>query len=200
MEYFCFVNVKPTKARKELIHLMHPKIKKIIHGLEELDNLEAEDIVIFDNVLELDKTGENNVQAIKEKYLCLKNKGIEMMFDRTSSLDTNVMLPYEDNFDLDFLLEWKIMDYLTNRIALLVMKQYTQKKAKKDSTKSCGRPKGSKSESPKAMKVKAMIINESKDFNGTEADIILVEKSGVSRRTYYKYKSELRKQLQNKEI
>jgi DNA invertase Pin-like site-specific DNA recombinase len=47
----------------------------------------------------------------------------------------------------------------------------------------------------KSIKAKAVILNESKDFYGESSDTSVMESCGVSRNTYYKYKSELKEEI-----
>ena len=42
--------------------------------------------------------------------------------------------------------------------------------------------------------MKEQIIRLSKDYNGTLADIDVINRLGLARNTYYKYKKELRQQ------
>lgn len=198
MKYFCYTNIKMNNARKELVYMMHPRIKEIIHGLEEIFELKDADIIAFDSILELDPSGNNDVDVIIANYKRLTKKGLALLFDRSPSLDTEVIELYKEQFDLDSLLTLKVNDYLNIRNSMLNIKQYSQKKVISNASKSYGRPKGSKRESPKAISTKKLILEKSNDFNGNQTDAEIMEEAGVSRRSYYLYKNELKKQ-QNEE-
>ena len=58
--------------------------------------------------------------------------------------------------------------------------------------KNIGRIFGQKYPSKKEKKAKDIILKKSKDFNGYNSDSEVMVLAGVSRNTYYKYKSELR--------
>ena len=49
-------------------------------------------------------------------------------------------------------------------------------------------------ETKKSKEVKQIIIKHSKDFNGTLTDIDVMKLAGVARKTYYKYKKELKEE------
>ena len=61
--------------------------------------------------------------------------------------------------------------------------------------KQIGQPKGAKLTTKKSLKMKEIILNSSKDFNGTLTDPEMLELTKLARGTYYKYKRELRLQL-----
>ena len=60
--------------------------------------------------------------------------------------------------------------------------------------KQVGQKKGAKLTTKKSMKMKEIILNTSKDFNGTLTDPEMLELTKLARGTYYKYKQELRQE------
>jgi DNA invertase Pin-like site-specific DNA recombinase len=58
--------------------------------------------------------------------------------------------------------------------------------------KQIGKSKGDTWETKKGKEAKQIILKHSKDFGGTLADIDVIKLTGVARKTYYKYKKELR--------
>jgi DNA invertase Pin-like site-specific DNA recombinase len=58
--------------------------------------------------------------------------------------------------------------------------------------KKIGKTKGDTWETKKSKEVKQIILKHSRDFNGTLADVDVIKLTGVARKTYYKYKKELR--------
>lgn len=61
--------------------------------------------------------------------------------------------------------------------------------------KRIGQPKGAKLTTKKSLKMKEIILNSSKDFNGTLTDPEMLELTKLARGTYYKYKRELRQTI-----
>ena len=59
-----------------------------------------------------------------------------------------------------------------------------------------GGVKGSVYNIPKADEMKKQIVQYSKTFDGTYSDIELIEKLGIPRATYYKYKKEIKEKNQ----
>lgn len=60
--------------------------------------------------------------------------------------------------------------------------------------KQVGQKKGAKLTTKKSIKMKEIILNTSKDFNGTLTDPEMLEFTKLARGTYYKYKRELRQE------
>ena len=58
--------------------------------------------------------------------------------------------------------------------------------------KKIGKSKGDSWETKKSKATKEIITKHSKDFNGSLADVDVMKLAGVARKTYYKYKKELR--------
>lgn len=58
--------------------------------------------------------------------------------------------------------------------------------------KQIGRVKGKKYATKKEKDAKEIILKNSKDFNGTNTDSEVIKIAGISRNSYYKYKSELK--------
>ena len=60
--------------------------------------------------------------------------------------------------------------------------------------KQIGQPVGATYETKKAKEAKAIILKHNKDFGGSLNDIETMKQAGVSRKSFYKYKKELRTQ------
>ena len=65
----------------------------------------------------------------------------------------------------------------------------------KENGKQIGRAKGTKVESKKAKLLKQQIFDSSKDFNGDKKDVELMQTLNISRNTYYKYKREIKEEV-----
>lgn len=210
MKYFCNVNLKMTSSREETIKIMYPRIK-IVSGIDELlSQVDALDTVVFDNVLELDPSGKNDIETIINNYLRIIEHVTEISFDRSPNCDYNIICTHiwaleemKIQFDEEemwrFLLEMQISGYLNIKDATSNMKKYSQLSASRKDGKSYGRPKGSRKDSEKAIKAKEVILRESKDFNGTLSDEECIPLSGASRNMFYKYKKQLKeaKEVEN---
>ena len=58
--------------------------------------------------------------------------------------------------------------------------------------KQIGKSKGDTWETKKSKEAKQIILKHSRDFGGTLADVDVIKLTGIARKTYYKYKKELR--------
>ena len=67
-------------------------------------------------------------------------------------------------------------------------------KTAKMNGKQIGRVTGRKYKSKKERRTKEIIWKNSKDFNGTNSDEEVIKIAGVSRNSYYKYKTELKEE------
>ena len=66
--------------------------------------------------------------------------------------------------------------------------------------KQIGQKKGAKLTTKKSIEKKAEIIKHSKDFNGSLNDVDCMKLTGLARNTYYKYKKQIREQLEQQEV
>lgn len=206
MKYYCFVNVKYNETKEESVKLMYPRIK-IVEGLNNLISLiKEEDTVVFDSVLELDPTGDSNIDAIIDNYIYINNMNVEMIFDRSPNCDSAVTNEYLHqikalninlhNFEiLQIILKMQTAAYINIKDAMANVKKFSQLSANKVKGKQYGRPKGSVRDSAKAAKAKQVIIENSRDFNGTLSDEKCIELSGASRNMYYRYKKQLKEEM-----
>lgn len=204
MKYFCYVNLKRNASREEAIKLMYPRIK-VISGLYDLFSiLQPFDTVVFDSVLELDPSGDNLIPTIIRHYKKLTANNIDIIFDRSPNCDSKIVSNYLDKFKergfsfdeegdaIEGLLEMQIESYINFKDASANVKKYSQLSANKSHGKAYGRPVGIRKDSAKAIKAKAIILHESKDFNGTLSDEECIPLTGASRNMFYKYKKQLK--------
>ena len=64
MKYFCNVNLKMDALKVEAIKLRYPRIK-VLRSLDELkEAIEPLDLAVFDNILELDPSGNADTDTI----------------------------------------------------------------------------------------------------------------------------------------
>lgn len=203
MKYFCKVNMKKDASREETIKLTYPRIQ-FINGLEELEKVvQPFDSVVFDSVLELDPLNSGNIDTIGKNYKELIGKDIDVLFDRSPNCDSPFILncietlkvndsKQDDDYLLQAVIKMHVEAYINIRDAAANMKKFAQLSATRANGKAYGRPKGSKSDSPMAIKAKQIILKNSKDFAGSLSDDECIPLTGVSRNTFYRYKKQLK--------
>lgn len=206
MKYFCYVNVKMNSSRKNAIAIMYPRIV-MIKGLKELyKSIKPMDTVVFDSILELDSTGQEDIAEIKLNYLNLVESKIELNFDRSPNCDSAIISMYSDMISSgckdedinDMILEMQIESYKNIKDATSNMKKYSQLAANKVKGVAYGRPKGSKKDSELAIRTKAYIKKNCKTFGGNLTDKECITNIEVSRNSYYIYKRQLKEEMEGK--
>lgn len=185
---------------------------------ELLDKVKPGDTIIFDEVSRMSRNAEDGYNL----YMQLKEQGINLVFLKERHIDTDEykrrtqrhiekIKSSDQKIDnlingiLDLVAEFERENLKDNiKIAfeqaenerLLLIKRVTEGKDK--SEKHQGRPAGSlNKETEKTAKIKKMIREQSKDFEGKFADVKIMREylPGVARNTYYKYKRELAAEL-----
>ena len=206
MKYFCYVNVKMNTSRENAITIMYPRII-MVKGLGELyKSIKPMDTVVFDNILELDPTGQENTSEIKFNYLKLIESEVELSFDRSPNCDSAIISMYSDMISgedeeettKDMILEMQIEAYKNIKDATSNMKKYSQLAANKVKGVAYGRPKGSGKDSELAIKTKEYIKKNSKTFGGKLTDKECIANVEVSRNSYYIYKRQLKEEMEGK--
>lgn len=203
MKYFCRVNIKNDASREKAIKLTYPRIL-FIQGLDELEKIaQAYDVVVFDSILELDQTNSSNTEIICENYKNLIFKQVDVLFDRSPNCDYSFILnciemlktngcASDDDSLFQLVIQMQVEAYINIKDATANMKKYAQLSANREKGKAYGRPRGSKSDSEMAVKAKRIILNSSKDFDGSLSDDECIPLTGVSRNTFYRYKKQLK--------
>lgn len=183
---------------------MYPRIKVISGFYDLFSTVEPFDTVVFDSVLELDPSGINSIPTMIRHYKELVGKNVDIIFDRSPSCDSKIITNYLDRFlekgfrfenerlAIEGLLEMQIESYINFKDASANVKKYSQLSANKSHGKAYGRPVGIRKDSAKAIKAKAIILQESKDFKGSLSDEECILLSGASRNMFYKYKKQLK--------
>lgn len=166
------------------------------------------DTIIFDSVSRMSRNADDGFKTYEELY----NKGINLVFLKEPHINTDTYkksltgLVSMTNTNVDFILEG------INKYLLALAKEQIRlafEQAEKEvedlhqrtkegietarlAGKQIGKSKGDTWETKKSKEVKQIILKHSKDFNGTLADTDVMKLAGVARKTYYKYKKELR--------
>ncbi len=175
--------------------------------------LKAGDTVVFDEVSRMSRNAEEGFALYEELY----NEGINLVFLKERHIDTAVyrqtleqgiamtgtdvdvilkginqylMILAKRQIEIAFQTAQAEVDHLHKRTSEGVRKAQAM-------GKQVGRAEGVKVETKKAKENKAVILKHSKDFNGTLSDPEMMKLTGLARNTYYKYKAELRAEIEN---
>ena len=166
------------------------------------------DTIIFDSVSRMSRNAEDGFNTYDELY----NRGINLVFLKEPHIKTDTYkksltgLVSMTNTNVDFILEGinKYLLALAKEQIRLAFEQAEKEvedlhqrtkegiETAKLAGKQIGKSKGDTWETKKSKEVKQIILKHSKDFNGTLADTDVMKLAGVARKTYYKYKKELR--------
>lgn len=190
-----------------------------IQGRKELDKLlkiiKTGDIIIFDSASRMSR---NSSEAM-ELYETLFNSGIQLVFlkephinsetfkkalNNQIKINTTTGNKATDNFiqDITAALNRYTIDLAKEQIELVFNQAQKEVedlhvrtsegiKTAKLNGKQIGQTKGTKLTTKKSIETKKIILEKSKDFNGTISDKDLLKITGLARNTFYKYKREL---------
>lgn len=192
-----------------------------LEGRKEFENLlkilKTGDTLVFDSVSRMSRNSEEGCQLYEELF----NKGINLIFLKESYINTEIYRKALDNqIKVELNTGNKATDELMqtiiqalNKYTIALAKEQIKKafdqseKEVKDlhtrtsegiltaklNGKQIGQKKGVKLTTKKSVEAKALIIKYSKDFDGTLTDKEVIKLIDVSRNSFYKYKSELKK-------
>lgn len=168
------------------------------------------DTIIFDSVSRMSRNAEEGFQA----YEALYNKGVNLVFLKEPHINTDTFrkalekaVPMTGTA-VDFILEG-INKYLMElaKEQIYIAFQQAEKEVEdlhqrtkegmltaKLNGKQIGRAEGTKIETKKAKSAKEIIKKHSVDFGGSLKDAEVIALAGLSRKTYYKYKKEIREE------
>lgn len=180
-----------------------------------LKKLKADDTVVFDSVSRMSRNETEGYTL----YMDLLNKGISLVFLKEPHIDTTEFKRRTEkqianiktgNNNIDTLMNTiidAIMQYAENNLKDDIRLAFQQAQKERDdlvqrviegkakSDKHQGRPQGSPNKkSKKAVHIKKVIKEQSKDFDGRFSDAKIMREylPTVARGTYYKYKKELK--------
>lgn len=193
-----------------------------LEGRKDFENLlkilKPGDKLVFDSVSRMSR----NSQEGCELYEQLFNKGITIEFLKEPHINTDVYRQALDNqIKLKLDTGNKATNELMNNI-IDSLNKYTIALAKEQikiafdqaekevqdlhqrtkegiltaklNGKQIGRATGTKVETKKAKATKEIILKHSRDFDGTLSDVECMKLAGVTKKTYYNYKKQLREQ------
>lgn len=200
-EYPAAVIIQEVFTRTTLNRKEWPKLYK---------KVKAGDTIIFDSVSRLSGSAEEGMNVYEELY----KRGVELVFLKEPHINTATYkktlegLVSLTNTDVDFILEG-VNKYLMAlaREQVKIAFQQSEKEVSdlhqrtregietaRLAGKQIGQKQGATLTTKKSVKAKEEIQRYSKDFSGALDDTDVIRLTGISRKTYYKYKKELREE------
>ena len=173
-----------------------------------MKRVKAGDTIIFDSVSRMSGNAEEGFAAYEELF----NRGVNLVFLKEPHINTDTYKKaLENNVQLtgsnvDYILEGAnryLMELAKEQIRLAFeqsekevedLHQRTREgiETARLNGKQIGRKKDAKITTKKSLAAKEIIRKHSRDFNGTLSDVEVMQLTGLSRNTYYKYKRELK--------
>ena len=166
------------------------------------------DTIVFDSVSRMSRNAEEGFNTYEDLY----NRGVNLIFLKEKHINTDTYkkslagLVSMTNTNVDLILEGinKYLLALAKEQIRLAFEQAEKEVADlhqrtkegieiaKLAGKQIGKSKGDTWETKKSKEAKQIILKHSRDFGGTLADVDVIKLTGIARKTYYKYKKELR--------
>lgn len=173
-----------------------------------MKRVKAGDMIIFDSVSRMSGNAEEGFAAYEELF----NRGVNLVFLKEPHINTDTYKKaLENNVQLtgsnvDYILEGVnryLMELAKEQIRLAFeqsekevedLHQRTREgiETARLNGKQIGRKKDAKITTKKSLAAKEIIRKHSRDFSGTLSDVEVMQLTGLSRNTYYKYKRELK--------
>jgi len=170
--------------------------------------LKSGDTVVFDEVSRMSRDAEEGFALYKTLY----ESGIDLVFLKEPHLNTQLYRETRDKFipqtgtDVDLILEGinrYLLQLAERQIEIAfegaekevqLLRQRTSEGVKRAQIegKQVGREKGCKVETKRAKAAKKVIKKHCREFGGNLNDTEIMQMTGLSRNTYYKYKRELK--------
>lgn len=211
-------NIKNKYPNANIIKIVYTGSKVVGYKdfVNVVDKLEEGDTLIFDSASRMSRNSKEGCDLYEKLF----NKNVKIVFLKEPHINTDVFKEALNN-QIKLKLETgnKATDELMNTI-IEALNKYTIALAKEQikvvfdqaekelqdlhqrtsegietarlEGKQIGQITGKKLNVKKAKKAKAIILKHSKDFNGTLTDSECIKLAGISRNSFYKYKSELR--------
>lgn len=165
--------------------------------IQLLKNVKSGDTIVFDSVSRMSRNAEEGFKTYQELF----DKGVNLVFLKEPHLDTAAYKKISpDLFDISALAKFQVFQAFEQaEKEISYMRQSTKEGVElaKAKGKQIGRCKGAKIVTKKNVEAKKDIMRLSKDFNGTFSDMDCIRMIGVARNTYYKYKAELKNDLES---
>ena len=184
-----------------------------------LRKIKKGDTIVFDSVSRMSRTAEDGFLLYKDLF----EKDVSLVFLKEphintetyrQSLDQQIKISIESGDEAMDELMRSVIESLNRYILTLAERQIRLafEQAEKEvedlrqrtregietarlNGKQIGACPGTKHITKKSIKVKAIIEKHSSDFNGNLSDVEIMQMTGISRNTYYKYKKEMYEKL-----
>lgn len=173
-----------------------------------MKRVKAGDTIIFDSVSRMSGNAEEGFAAYEELF----NRGVNLVFLKEPHINTDT---YKKALENNVQLTGSNVDYIlegVNRYLMELAKEQMRlafEQSEKEvedlhqrtregietarlNGKQIGRKKDAKITTKKSIAAKEIIRKHSRDFSGTLSDVEVMQLTGLSRNTYYKYKRELK--------
>lgn len=178
--------------------------------LKLYNKLKPNDIVVFDSVSRMARNAEEGFRTYEELY----SRDIDLIFLKEPQINTTTYKRAKDNAipltntNVDFILEG-INKYLLSLAREQIVLAFSIAQKEVDdlhqrtkeglmTAKLNGKELGHRKNTPlitkKSIETKKLILRCSKDFGGNLSDADCIKLCGCSKKTYYKYKNELKNQ------
>lgn len=174
--------------------------------------VKAGDTIVFDSVSRMSRNADEGFNLYEELY----NKGIELVFLKEPHISTSTYKKALQNnvtmtgTNVDYILEGvnKYLMALAKEQIRLAFEQSEKEvqdlhqrtkegiETARLNGKQIGQKQGAKLITKKSIEAKKQIQKHGKDFDGTLSDVDCMKLTGLARNTYYKYKRELKAELQ----
>lgn len=181
-------------------------------GRKELDKLlhriRPDDTIIFDSVSRMSRNAEEGFQLYEQLY----SEGVNLIFLKEPHINTDTYRKALNSSismtgtSVDSILKG-INEYLMNLAKEQIIIAFNQAEKEvtdlrqrtkegmltaKQNGKQIGQPIGAKLTTKKSITAKEIILKHNKAFGGSLNDTETIKQTGISRKTFYKYKSELK--------
>lgn len=170
------------------------------------------DTIVFDSVSRMSGNADEGFNAYEELY----HNGVNLVFLKEPHINTDT---YKKALENNVALTGGTVDYIlegVNKYLMALAKEQIKlafEQSEKEvedlhqrtregietarlNGKQIGLQQGTKLTTKKSISAKEVIKKHSKEFNGTLNDVDVMKLAGLSRNTYYKYKRELKEELQ----
>ena len=170
------------------------------------------DTVVFDSVSRMSRNADEGFQLYEDLY----TKGVELVFLKEPHINT---VTYKHALQSNIALTGTNVDYIlegVNKYLMALAKEQIRlafEQSEKEvqdlhqrtkegietarlNGKQIGQRRGAKLTTKKSIEAKQQIQRYSKDFDGSLSDVDCLKLTGLARNTYYKYKRELKVELQ----
>ena len=176
------------------------------------NRLKSGDIVVFDSVSRMSRNADDGLQLYQDLY----NKGVELVFIKEPYINTSTYRNEINNKhiervgnEVDIIIS-AVEEFLQELVKKQVriafeqaekevqdLRQRTREglETARQNGKQIGNIKGVKLQTKKSIQAKEVIKKHSKAFGGSLNDIECIALLGIARNSYYKYKRELKQEL-----